>query len=41
VFESAVPVVLLAFVLAWFLQEIKLRGHNDAAAEMVEPAGVI
>jgi EmrB/QacA subfamily drug resistance transporter len=41
VFESAVPVVLLAFVLAWFLQEIKLRGHNEADAEVVEPAAVM
>jgi EmrB/QacA subfamily drug resistance transporter len=38
VFESAVPVVLLAFVLTWFLQEIKLRGHNDTAVDQVEPA---
>ena len=38
VFESAVPVVLLAFALTWFLQEIKLRGHDDTAVEQVEPA---
>src|SRR5450759_4799455 len=38
VFESAVPVVLLAFVLTWFLREIKLRGHDDTAVEQVEPA---
>jgi MFS family permease len=38
VFESAVPVVLLAFALTWFLQEIKLRGHDGAAVEQVEPA---
>jgi len=41
VFVSAVPVVLLAFVLTWFLKEIKLRGHDDASKEIVEPAGVI
>jgi len=38
VFESAVPVVLLAFALTWFLQEITLRGHDDTAVEQVEPA---
>jgi EmrB/QacA subfamily drug resistance transporter len=38
VFESAVPVVLLAFALTWFLQEIKLRGHDETAVEQVEPA---
>ena len=39
VFVSAVPIVLIAFVLTWFLQEIKLRGHTgDAATEPVEPA---
>jgi EmrB/QacA subfamily drug resistance transporter len=38
VFESAVPVVLLAFALTWFLQEIKLRGHDHTATEQVEPA---
>jgi EmrB/QacA subfamily drug resistance transporter len=41
VFISAVPVVLLAFALTWFLQEIKLRGHVDSAAEQAEPAGSI
>jgi hypothetical protein len=38
VFESAVPVVLLAFALTWFLREITLRGHNDTPAEHGEPA---
>jgi hypothetical protein len=38
VFKSAVPVVLLAFALTWFLQEIKLRGHDDTPVEQVEPA---
>jgi len=38
VFESAVPVVLLAFVLTWFLREIKLRDHHDSAVEQAEPA---
>jgi len=41
VFVSAVPVVLLAFVLTWFLKEIKLRGHDDTVTEQVEPAGSI
>jgi EmrB/QacA subfamily drug resistance transporter len=41
VFESAVPVVLLAFALTWFLQEVKLREHHEASAEVVEPAGMI
>ena len=42
VFVSAVPIVLIAFALTWFLQEITLRGHTgDAATEPVEPAGVI
>jgi hypothetical protein len=41
VFESAVPIVLVAFVLTWFLKEIKLRGHDDASTEMTEPASVI
>jgi EmrB/QacA subfamily drug resistance transporter len=40
VFESAVPVVLLAFALTWFLQEVKLRAHNDRA-DQVEAAGVM
>jgi hypothetical protein len=34
----AVPVVLLAFALTWFLREIRLRGHADTAVEPVEPA---
>jgi hypothetical protein len=38
VFESAVPIVLLAFVLTWFLREITLRGHDDTATEHAEPA---
>jgi len=38
VLESAVPVVLLAFALTWFLREIRLRGHADTAVEPVEPA---
>jgi hypothetical protein len=38
VFISAVPVVLAAFALTWFLKEIKLRGHEDTAVEQVEPA---
>jgi EmrB/QacA subfamily drug resistance transporter len=39
VFVSAVPVVLIAFALAWFLKEIKLRGHaGDGATEPVERA---
>ena len=37
VFESAVPVVLVAFALTWFLREITLRGHDDTAVEQVEP----
>jgi len=41
VFESAVPIVLLAFVLTWFLKEIKLRGHDDTDAEHMEPAASI
>jgi len=41
VFETAVPVVLVAFVLTWFLQEIKLRGHADTVTESVEPPGAI
>jgi EmrB/QacA subfamily drug resistance transporter len=42
VFVSAVPVVLIAFALAWFLQEIKLRGHTgEVSEEVVEPAGLI
>ena len=41
VFETAVPVVLLAFVLTWFLKEIKLREHHETSTEVVEPAGAI
>jgi hypothetical protein len=41
VFVSAVPMVLLAFGLTWFLKEIRLRGHDDTAAEPAEPAGSI
>jgi EmrB/QacA subfamily drug resistance transporter len=41
VFVTAVPVVLVAFVLTWFLKEITLRGHHDVAAEVMEaPAGI-
>ena len=39
VFVTAVPVVLVAFVLTWFLQEITLRSHHDV--ETVEPPGAI
>ena len=39
VFETAVPVVVLAFVLTWFLKEIRLRSHDDAAAP-VEPTAI-
>ena len=41
VFVAAVPVVLLAFVLTWFLQEIKLRGRDETTADVVEPAGAL
>jgi hypothetical protein len=41
VFVSAVPIVLIAFVLTWFLREIQLRGRDDTATEQVEPAGSI
>jgi EmrB/QacA subfamily drug resistance transporter len=41
VFLSAVPVVLVAFALTWFLQEIELRGHSETATEQVEPSGPI
>ena len=41
VFTTAVPVVLLAFVLTWFLREIPLRSHDDTAAKTVEPAGML
>jgi hypothetical protein len=39
VFVSAVPIVLIAFALTWFLQEIKLRERDDTSVEQVEPAG--
>jgi hypothetical protein len=38
VLESAVPVVLLAFALTWFLRENRLRGNPNTAVEPVEPA---
>ena len=38
---SAVPIVLVAFVLTWFLQETKLRGRDDKAKEMAEAAASI
>jgi EmrB/QacA subfamily drug resistance transporter len=41
VFATAVPVVLVAFVLTWFLQEIKLRAHTDAPPATAEPPGLI
>jgi hypothetical protein len=41
VFVSAVPIVLVAFALTWFLKEIKLRGRDDKAMEVVEPAASI
>ncbi|OIQ83419.1 multidrug resistance protein 3 [mine drainage metagenome] len=41
VFMTAVPFVVVAFVLTWFLQEIELRGHHAAPAEMVEPSAMI
>lgn len=41
IFMSAVPIVLLAFVLTWFLKEITLRGHDDTAAEPAGSAGSI
>ncbi len=41
VFLAAVPVVGLAFVLTWFLKEIKLRSHHGAPSEVVEPAGAL
>jgi EmrB/QacA subfamily drug resistance transporter len=41
VFLTAVPVVLVAFVLTLFLKEIKLRTNTDSANEVVEPAGAI
>ena len=41
VFVSAVPIVLVAFVLTWFLKEITLRGRDDNATEMVETSASI
>lgn len=41
VLVSAVPIVLVAFVLTWFLQETKLRGRDDKAKEMAEAAASI
>jgi EmrB/QacA subfamily drug resistance transporter len=41
VFVSAVPIVLIAFVLTWFLKEIKLRERDDKTEEQVEPAATI
>jgi predicted MFS family arabinose efflux permease len=41
VFLSAVPIVLIAFVLTWFLKEIKLRERDETANEPVEPAATI
>jgi EmrB/QacA subfamily drug resistance transporter len=41
VFVSAVPIVLIAFALTWFLQEIKLRERDDTVVEQAEPAGSI
>jgi EmrB/QacA subfamily drug resistance transporter len=41
VFVSAVPIVLIAFALTWFLREIQLRGRDDTATEQVEPSGSI
>ena len=41
VFVSAVPIVLVAFALTWFLKEIKLRGRDDKAIEVVEPVASI
>ncbi len=38
VFLTAVPVLVVAFVLTWFLQEIELRTHHGAPAESVEPS---
>jgi EmrB/QacA subfamily drug resistance transporter len=37
VFLSAVPIVLLAFALTWFLKEITLRGHDDPVEKPAEP----
>src|SRR5450631_545169 len=41
VFVSAVPIVLVAFALTWFLKEITLRGRDDNATEMVETSASI
>ncbi len=38
VFVSAVPIVVLAFALTWFLKEIRLRERQDGAEEPAEPA---
>ena len=36
VFEVALPLVILAFVLSWFLKEVPLRDGLDASATMLE-----
>jgi EmrB/QacA subfamily drug resistance transporter len=41
VYLTAVPIVLVAFALTWFLKEITLRGHDDTATEPVEPAHAV
>jgi hypothetical protein len=41
VFVSAVPIVLIAFALTWFLREIKLRERDNTVVEQAEPAGSI
>jgi hypothetical protein len=41
VFVSAVPIVLVAFALTWFLKEIRLRERHDEADKPVEPAASI
>lgn len=33
---TAVPVVLVAFVLTWFLKEIEVRDHTGAEAPQAE-----
>ena len=38
VFLSAVPTVVVAFALTWFLKEIRLRERHDKADRPVEPA---
>lgn len=40
VFVSAVPIVVLAFALTWFLKEIRLRERDDDAKEPVESATI-